>query len=24
MVLRLGYAEPGPETPRRPVDELLS
>ncbi|HET9946383.1 MAG TPA: nitroreductase family protein [Actinomycetes bacterium] len=24
MVLRLGYAEPGPETPRRPVDELLT
>jgi hypothetical protein len=24
MVLRLGYAEPGPETPRRAVDELLS
>ena len=24
MVLRLGYAEPGPETPRRPIDELLS
>jgi hypothetical protein len=24
MVLRLGYAEAGPETPRRPVDELLS
>jgi hypothetical protein len=24
MVLRLGYAEPGAETPRRPVDELLT
>lgn len=23
MVLRLGHAVPGPETPRRPVDELL-